>query len=85
MQAVNGTGQRNGLKAVDVSMQLTVATTLNATTSFYVFLGGGSAIEALNTHLNRTGTLSCWSALYSALPAKHSQSTAQHLLYCIPV
>ena len=57
MQAVNGTGQRNGLTAVDVSMQLTVATTLNATTSFYVFLGGRGAIGALNSQLNRTGTL----------------------------
>jgi len=54
LQAVNNSGEPTAPEAVDVSMQLTVATTASATTSLYVFLGG-PAIPELNSQLNRTG------------------------------
>lgn len=54
MQVVNKTGEANAPEAVDVSLQLTVATTADETTSLYVFLGG-TAITQLNAQLNRTG------------------------------
>ncbi|KAL0019157.1 hypothetical protein WJX79_001466 [Trebouxia sp. C0005] len=51
---VNNSGEPTAPEAVDVSMQLTVATTASAATSLYVFLGG-PAIPELNSQLNRTG------------------------------
>ena len=51
---MNDSGEPTAPEAVDVSMQLTVATTASATTSLYVFLGG-PAIPELNSQLNRTG------------------------------
>jgi len=47
--------------AVDVSMQLTVATTADEATSLYVFLGG-LAITELNYQLNKTGEIG-WSCI----------------------
>ena len=55
VQAVNETGEINAPQAVDVSLQLTVATTANETTSLYIFLGSGAAIKELNAQLNETG------------------------------
>lgn len=55
VQAVNETGETNAPQAVDVTLQLTVATTANETTSLYIFLGSGAAIKELNAQLNETG------------------------------
>ena len=67
MQAVNESGEANAPQAVDVSMQLTVATTASEATSLYAFLGG-NAIPQLNAQLNKTGEVGL-----------HEQSPSLHL------
>ena len=54
MQAVNISGEANAVEATDVSLQLTVATTADQTTSLYVFLGG-TAMGQLNGQLKAMG------------------------------
>lgn len=54
LQAVNISGEASAVEATDVSLQLTVATTADQTTSLYVFLGG-TAMTQLNEQLNKMG------------------------------
>ena len=67
MQAVNITGEANAPEAVDVSLQLTVATTADETTSLYVFLGG-TANSQLNDQLNRTGQATVVASSLQGMP-----------------
>lgn len=53
---MNITGETTALEATDVSLQLTVATTADETTSLYVFLGG-TAINQLNDLLKNMGEI----------------------------
>lgn len=64
---MNESGEANAPQAVDVSMQLTVATTASEATSLYAFLGG-NAIPQLNAQLNKTGEVGL-----------HEQSPSLHL------
>lgn len=77
VQAVNESGEANAPQAVDVSMQLTVATTASAATSLYAFLGG-NAIPQLNAQLKKTGELGLHEqspSLHLSMPCSKSSKT----------
>ena len=54
VQAVNLSGEPSAAEVTDVSLQLTVATTADQTTSLYVFLGGNAMVQ-LNQQLKAAG------------------------------
>lgn len=67
MQAVNISGGSSAVEVTDVSLQLTVATTADQTTSLYVFLGG-NAVDQLNQQLKAMGEQAIQHSISACLP-----------------
>lgn len=67
VQAVNISGDPSAAEVTDVSLQLTVATTADQTTSLYVFLGG-NAVDQLNQQLKAMGEEAIHHSIAACLP-----------------